>query len=196
MTDEPPTDDEPTVESLSDPETLRDRDDVAFRDEETVLGPGEYEDVRERVERVAGLVLAGVVDDEGRTLLVNREGCSRGWMLPGSVVAPGDDWAAAGRRAVERMTGVTVAVHGPAAVRRTVYRPAEGEAVAESQSTASPDGKHPVSNDVVWRASPTGGGTLPDAPVVDGDEWDAGWFDDLPQDVDAADEDDVRLFVD
>lgn len=195
MTSHAPTDDTSTVESLTDPETLRDREGVAFREEETVLDPAEYEDVRERVENVAGLVLVGVTDDERRTLLVNRDGCTRGWMLPGGVVSPDENWVAAGRRAVERLTGVAVEIHGPAEARRTVYRPAEG--TPQGRATPQGDDDRCVTHDVVWHGSPAGDATLPDAPVsVDGDEWDVEWFHDLPHDVDAADEADVRLFVD
>jgi hypothetical protein len=184
MTDDPPTDDEPTVESLTDPETLRGREDVEFVEEEFVLGREEYEEVRERMATWTSHAVVGIIDDDGATLLANDG--SHGWTLPAFPVESGDDYATAVQDGVEELTGVAVEVDGVERARRVDYRFEDGEPVATLYQ-------------VVFRAAPV---AREDVTVgADGGvgDPDVEWFDDVPEtDVEEGSgaEADVRLFVD
>ncbi|EMA35838.1 hypothetical protein [Halococcus hamelinensis] len=57
------------MDGLTEPETLRDRDDVEFVD----APPAEHEDHFERYESIAGVVVAGVTDDRGRLLVLEHD---------------------------------------------------------------------------------------------------------------------------
>jgi ADP-ribose pyrophosphatase YjhB (NUDIX family) len=152
--------------SLLDPERLRERTDVLFREETRVVNdPAAFNGH----ETWAGTVSVGVVDD-GDVLLVNAP---EGWTLPTSPVKAGDDWAAVARRWVAQKTGLAVDIERPVRVRRTSYRLA-------GSSTRQTTGY-----DVVFRASALDEETPMDylnarRATEDGDEWADDWFDRVP----------------
>lgn len=170
------------LDSLTDPESLRDRDDVPFVAETSVHDDADHCSVG-----IEGRAVVGVTDADGRLLLAIHEDASVA-MLPHGPVESGDDWTAVGRRAVEEMTGVAVEIDEPELVRDFDHF-VEGD-----------DERHTTSYNVVFRASPVAGGSGADDPgVPENDDWDAAWFDEFPEDlsdVGGSVEDDVRLFLD
>jgi hypothetical protein len=172
-----------TVESITDPESLRDRDDVRFTEETAVLDREMYESVRGQSETDDGAALVGVTNDDGEVLLKNT--CT-GWLAPGANVAPGDDWTTAARREAESWLAVAVELDAVEHVRRIDHR-VEGE-----------DTQDRVDDPfylVFFRASLAPGET---APVDSGDEDapDVAWFDEVPAGVDEDLEEDVAVFFD
>ena len=175
------TDDAAPTESLTDPESLREREDVAFVEETSVHDDEDHCSVG-----IDGRAVVGVTNDDGEVLLAVHEESSIA-MLPHGPVEPGNDWGTVGRRAVEEMTGVAVELDGPELVRDFDHF-VEGD-----------DERHTTSHNVVFRASPAGDETATDPGVAGNDDWDAGWFDEFPEDLSAVEgpvEDDVRLFLD
>lgn len=170
---------------LLDPEQLRDRTDVLFSEETRVVNDrGAFNGHESWV----GTVTVGVVNADGGVLLVNAP---RGWTLPTSPVRNGDDWAAVARRWVAQKTGVAVSLQRPERVTRTSYRLA-GSAHRQTRGY-----------DVVFRAEPVDEETPMDhlnakRASEDGDEWDARWFDHVPEGVEDDDDvvSDIEWFVD
>ena len=169
--------------SLLDPEQLRDRTDVLFREETQVVN-----DVAafNGHETWVGTVAVGVLDDDGRVLLLNAP---QGWALPASPVKAGDDWAAVARRWVAQKTGLAVDIERPERVSRTSYRLA-------GSSTRQTTGY-----DVVFRAAPLDEETPMDhlnakRATEAGEEWADAWFDSVPEGVaEDAFRADVEAFV-
>lgn len=179
--DAPPADDVPPTESLSDPESLRERDDVPFREETSVHDDEDHCSVG-----IEGRAVVGVTNDDGEVLLTVNEAIPVA-LLPHEPVESGDDWAAAARRAVEGVTDLTVRLDGVELVRDLDHF-VEGN-----------DEIHTTTHNVVFRASPVETGA-DDFGFPDDCDWSADWFDEFPEDrtddVGGPVEDDVRLFVD
>jgi len=196
-----------TVESITDPESLRDRDDVRFTEETAVLDRETYESVRGQSEVGDGAALVGITNDDGEVLL--KDTCT-GWLPPGGNVAPDGDWAAVARQQAESWTGVAVELDAIERVRRIDRRlegadpsetpalpfhvvyfrasPAAGEAVAgDSAPDGSDDSASGESDD---SASDDGDG--PDENDEDAPE--VQWFGEVPEGVDQNHEDDVGVF--
>lgn len=177
-----PTYDGFSKESLLDPATLRERTDVVFREDTTVVNDRDEFNGRETW---AGSVAVGVVDED-EVLLVNGPD---GWTLPVSPVKAGDDWAAVARRWVAQKTGQAVAIDAPTVVRRTNYR------------LAGSGTRQTTGYNLVFRARPVDATTPMDylhakRANEDGDEWTAEWFERPPADL--ADDEfraDVEWFV-
>ena len=167
------------MESLFDPEDLRDSEDVTFHEETHVVDREEFEATYEDLE---SHVAVGVTNDEGEVLLMNDG--SHGWTLTAVAVEPGEDWTAAGRRGVEQLTGVAVELDRPERVRRIDFRP-EGD-----------DERRTSMYNVVFRASPVEGRPVADDPdLADESVEDVGWFDEVPAEQEGDVADDIRLFV-
>ena len=163
------------MDALTDPETLRQREDVAFVD----APPEDHQNHFEVYESIAGMAIAGVTDGDGRLLLLEHEQAA----LPAlsyTRVDPGEDFVAAARDVVVAGTGIEARIDEPLRVRRCTYR--------------SEHGAETTGYDVVFGASPVGDGD-PDA----GHDWTAAWRDpesvDLPDDEDNDVSNDIRLFL-
>lgn len=131
-----------------------------------------------------GRSILGVTDDDGRLLLVvDPDG--RNLVLPNAKIAPGDDWAVAGRERVEAMAGIDVTLDGVALVRRVEHE-TEGVETAPTSTT----------HHVLFEASAD-----PDATfdgLCDDNDWELGWYDEVPFEFDDGDTGalaDVRLFL-
>lgn len=147
-----------------DPATLRDREDVTYR-ERTYT----HEDADHCAADAVGRVVVGVTDDAGALLAtVDDEGDHA--VLPNCVVDGDDEWAAVARETAARVAGTEVALEAVEAVRRVEHVLAD-----------DPE-PHAVTHQVVFAASPVG---EPDAGVPD-DEWTAGWHASMPVDLDAG----------
>jgi len=176
MPDEPTPNaaDAPTV---SDPDALRDREDVAFREETRV-----HDDRDHCAAAGEDRVAVGVTDEDGAVLAIVTDDETRA-ILPNGTVESDADWAAAGRERVEHLTDLRVEIDGPERVRR-VEHVVDGE-----------EDPHATSYEVVFAASPAD--PPADRRISDGCDWRAEWLDELPDAVeDGPATDDVRLFVD
>lgn len=164
--------DTPTV---TDPESLREREDVEFLEATAV-----HDDRGHCAVDSDGRAVVGVTNDEGETLLVvdyDRPFA----MLPNGTVESGDDWAEVGRQRVEHLTDLPVEIDGIERVRRVEHR------------TESEDEPHATSYQVVFAASPA----TDDLDISHGCDWRGEWCDELPVEVDSElSEADIRLFVD
>lgn len=168
--------------TFTDPEDLRDRQDVSFDD---------HTRLRENRDHCgtasAGQAVVGVRNDADELLLlVNREAGIA--LLPHGSVEPGGDWAATAREDTQGQTGIGVELDGVEAVRRVEHR-LEDE-----------DEPHATTHQVVFHGSPTGG-EIRDCKLsadAGSDAWIAGWYDGLPDGVEPPEGtpgEDLRLFV-
>lgn len=173
-----------TIESLSVPRELRERDGFSVREETRTLDSALFDHWTEK----AGVVGVGVPTDDGEVLLMNGP---HGWTLPYAETLPDDDWASVARRGVENLTGVGVEIDSVARASRV-----ENRLVGSDETRRT--------YEVVFRAQPVADDALADemaAGVSDESIPEVGWFDDVPDGAgrheDAEDEvADVRLFVD
>jgi hypothetical protein len=160
------------MDELTDPESLRGREDVAYVEND----PETNQDHYDSFESAAGTAVAGVTDDDGRLLLLEHERADYPAVCF-TVVDGGADYVAEARDIVETATGVEATLDDVLRVRRSVYRSEGGE-----ETTA---------HDVVFAASPVGDRTVdPDA----GHDWTAEWRD--PETVDVPDEADNDVLAD
>ena len=169
------------MESLTDPESLIDRDGVDFREEASV----EHQHHFELYEPIEGMVVVGVTDDEGQVLLmVHSE--EPGVVLPYAPVESGEDWVAVARRKIEEAGGFDVEIDGVERVRRKYFSP-EGD-----------DERRTMGYDVVVRASPSTDETFGESTNVDEEgDWSLEWFDEIPEDAAGGVVlDDIQLFLD
>lgn len=165
------------MDELTDPETLRQREGIEFRD----TPPEEHHDHFELYEPIAGMAIAGVTDADGRLLLLEHEDAPYP-TLPYGTVTPADDWVATTRETVTDSTGVAVTADGVRRVRHNTYR--------------SETGEETTGHDIVFAASPDGDG---DIPAESGQGWVPAWRDtatlDLPDKPGNDVLNDIRLFV-
>lgn len=171
------------MEPLLDPDSLRERADVEFR-EERISAEREGFDYFASID---GLVAVGLTNEAGGVLLMNSP---HGWRLPYGPVDEDEDWVAVGRRVGEELTGVDVTIARTERAARITHRLEDGREDDERETT---------SYDVVLRGTPVRGEPIDDAPTFDPwDELELGWFDAVPDDAywdhgDAVD--DIRLFL-
>ncbi|PSP57430.1 hypothetical protein BRC82_00300 [Halobacteriales archaeon QS_1_67_19] len=166
-----------SVQSLTDPESLRERPDVEFRETTRV-----HDDADHCAVGNDGVVAIGVTDADGKVLALRHDEGEAPVVLPNGRIESGEDWVAVGRERVEHLTDLPVEIEGPERVRK-VEHVVEGD-----------DERHTTSHEVVFRASPAGD---PDR-VTDGCDWHAAWLDEFPDDATTDDGPaaaDVRLFT-
>lgn len=169
------------MNELTDPESLREREDVEFID----APPEEHQSHFEMFKSVAGTAVAGVTDVDGRLLLVKHE-ATESLVLPFTRVEHGDDWFVVARKAVADSTDIDVTIGEPIRVRHCTYRSEAGEETTDY--------------DVVFTATPEGDRDVSDVPGVScQDDWSAAWHDPTTLDLSDNEDDDVvsdiRLFV-
>jgi hypothetical protein len=167
------------MDSLTDPDSLRTRSDVEFREEQTV----DDQDGFDYFAAIGGLVAVGVTNHAGAVLLMNSP---HGWRLPYGPVADDEDWLAAGRRLGETLTDAETAVD-------------RVERVAQVTHSTTGDDREATSYDVVLRMEPVEGEPLGTDPSFGPwKEVELEWFDAVPDDAyrdhgDAVE--DIQLFV-
>jgi hypothetical protein len=167
------------MDSLTDPDSLRTRSDVEFREEQTV----DDQEGFDYFAAIGGLVAVGVTNHAGAVLLMNSP---HGWRLPYGPVAADEDWLVAGRRLGRTLTGLDVAVDRVERVTR----------VTHSMET---NAEEATSYDVVLRMDPVDGEPVgADPSFGPWEEVELGWFDAVPDDAywqhgDAVD--DIELFL-
>lgn len=165
------------MDELTDPETLREHEDIEF----SKMPPEEHQGHFELYESIAGMAIAGVTDVDGRLLLLEHEDAPYP-TLPYGQVAPAEGWIASTQATVTDSTGVAVTVDDVRRVRHHTYRSGVGEET--------------TGYDVVVAASPDGDG---DIQAESGQEWVPTWRDtatiDLPDEPDNDVLNDIRLFM-
>lgn len=173
--------------SLTDPESIRDRDGVEYDERTYVHGDPEHCEAD-----ADGRTIVGVTDGSGRTLLLVDESESVA-LLPNEPVEPGGDWADCARRVAEATVGHPVEIDAVERVRAVRHR-VEGDGDLQTRT-----------HHVVFRASleveePAGG-----LDVEGSGDWNAGWYGAAPVDVDPEEPaspgqvdapSDIGLFVD
>lgn len=177
------TDEVSPSESLSDPETIRDREGVRFTEEEAI-----HEDQAHCNTDIEGRAVVGVTNDAGEVLLaVHKEEAVA--MLPHGEVGSGDDWAAVAREKIEITTDLACEIDGVEVVREIDHF-VEGD-----------EEPHSTTYGVVFGASLAAaaeGAHAEDPSHDENEHWDAEWFATVPENLPGGDlvEADVRLFVD
>lgn len=176
MTAQPPGDttDAGTVEAITDPESLRGRDGVAFHEDADTVD----EEAFAFVDDADDMAPVGITNDDGAVLLMRvDEDCSR--KIPSVEVGPGEEYGRAAREWVEEQAGIDVELDAVEAVWRYEAR-LEGEERAATRYF------------VVFGATPASGeGTaLADTHEAEAVEW----FEELPDD--AVEVPGTWLFVD
>lgn len=181
-----------SLDSLADPASLCDCEEIRFTDETAV-----HDDRDHCNTDIDGRAVVGVTNDAGEVLLaVHREETVA--MLPHGRVESGDDWLATARRKVEITTDLPFEIDGVEAVRE-IDHVVEGE-----------DDPHATTYGVVFRASLVADSAdaddsaddpadVADPGTDDNDHWDADWFDAVPENTPPGSglvADDIRLFVD
>lgn len=116
-----------------------------------------------------GRVVVGVTNDDGEVLLLINDEREHA-ILPNCHVEAGD-WRGVARDTVEESTGVAVDLVVPELVRVVDHR-IEGE-----------DAPRERTYHVVFAATPAGGRSAPEPNCSDPD-WSAGWYDEIPVDID------------
>ena len=169
------------MKSFRDPEALRERPGVTFCEETERVDP-DVDGVRADLAALDSHVVVGVTNDADEVLLMDDG--EHGWTLAAVPVETGDDWVAAGRRGVARLTDVSVAVDGVERVRRVDYHVGE---------EADP---HATVYTAVVRGESVSGRPVASDPTIAGDPIpDVGWFDAVPEGVAGPVADDIRQFL-
>jgi hypothetical protein len=143
------------------PAVLRERERIAY-DERTYV----HDDETYCAADAAGRAVVGVTNEHGEVLLLVA---GEHAILPNCTVDADEDWASVARETAAETAGGPVALERVRAVRRVEHR-VEGA-----------DAPHNVTFQVVVEASPDG----ETAPMVEDDDWTAGWFDEVPVPVDS-----------
>lgn len=179
------------MESFTDPASLRDSEDVPFREETRTFDEETYEALHARYQTIDGVIMYGVTDADGRVLLLGPDE----WVPPGGNVHPDEDWAAATRRTAEELTGHPVAIDRPVHVERTAFLPEEapdtGFATHVVHFRASLEDE-----DADFLDDPGVPDDLDHALYGDGSDLELAWFDDVPAAVAENHEEHVRLYFD
>ncbi|WP_226011532.1 NUDIX domain-containing protein [Halomicrobium salinisoli] len=166
------------MESLSDPEALRERDDVDVRDRTVDASREEFGRLRDHWTGLDGYVAVGVPNRDGAVPLMN---VGDGWTLPAGPVETGGDYAAAARRVVENTLGVAPGVERPERAYHSTFRG---------------DGDRFVAHTVVFRAAPVAGEPVAAEPhTVDEGAVEVDWFEEPPERIPEGPDEDVRLFL-
>ena len=169
------------MESFCDPETLRERPGVPFREETERIDP-DVEGVRADLATLDSHVVVGVTNDAGEVLLMDDG--EHGWTLAAVPVETGDDWLAAGRSGVAELTDICVTIDRAERVRRVDYH------------VGDETDPHVTVYSVVVRAAPVTGRPVAPSPIIAGEPIpDVGWFDAVPEGVDGPVADDIRQFL-
>lgn len=171
-----PAADDAAMESLTDPESIADRDGLVVREETRDVDA----ETLELFEDHDGVAAVGITRTDGAVLLWDGP---RGWTLPFAFVEPGEDWVAAAETVVAELTGVTFDIAGVEELRRVENALGDGNRVVRT-------------HELVFRAATVTDDVAAELAAfeADDDHPDVDWFEAVPADVD--NEGDVRLFLD
>ncbi|NHN43488.1 NUDIX domain-containing protein [Halorubellus sp. JP-L1] len=179
------------IGSLADPDDLRERETVACSERDRVLPAEKFDALRERYERIDGVVQVGVTNDDGAVLLVGEPP----YAPPGGNVEAGEDWVAAAERAMTTITGVDVRVDDAVAFERTAFR-SGGDADASFHADSVLFEASLVDPPAGYREDPTFADDLDHPLYGDGSEHALAWVDAVTDDVHENHRGDVDAFLD
>ena len=185
MTDEPTASDGVSIETLDDPESLRDGT-VPVEEVNRVVSAAQFEGLREHYDDIAGVVQVGITDEDGRVLLQGSPE-DGDWAPPGSPVEPGrtESRLPNGRwnHRLGSMSRPTMwcCSNGSSLVRRTARRPSpRGESRSAPPSRTSGSCGTPRSS--IIRISPEHKRTF-------------AWFDAVPEDANDNHVEHIERFI-
>jgi ADP-ribose pyrophosphatase YjhB (NUDIX family) len=153
--------------SLADPQEVRSREYIVFTTETQ-----EHETFDHCSTDIAGNAVLELRNNDDEVLvLVNAEhGIA---VAPHGDVAEGEDWAAAARREIQAVTGISIALDSI-------------DAVKEVDHVVNEDGKpHNTTYRVIFSGHPVDGEIqdCKQSAQAGSDDWRATWVDDLPEDI-------------
>jgi ADP-ribose pyrophosphatase YjhB (NUDIX family) len=162
-----PTADIDTQLSLADPQEVRSSEGVDFTTETQ-----EHETFDHCSTDIAGKTVVELGNEDGEVLLLinDEHGIA---VAPHGDVEAGDDWAAAARREIEAVTGITIALDSIDAVKAVDH-------------VVSEDGKpHRTTYRVIFSGHPVGGDIqdCKQSMEAGSDDWRAAWVDSLPEGI-------------
>lgn len=151
---------------LTDPETLRDRDDVPFHEQTDEVDAGTVDTVAE----LDDMAPVGVTDGDGQVLVARITDTCR-WKIPSAAVADDVAFAAAAREWVHQNTGLALDLGDPEAVWQlrvtdgdrsaSRYFVVYGAAVDGSPEIPTADAPDPAAETRWVRSLPEGGSEVP-----------------------------------
>jgi ADP-ribose pyrophosphatase YjhB (NUDIX family) len=175
--------------SISDPEQLRDREDVAVVEGERTFGREQFYALRRRYGAIEGVVQVGITNDEGEVLLWGNEE----WSPPGGDVEKGEEWASAARRTMEELLGVSVRIDGVERVEFTDFCLEGDEDERFRADTVFFEAS--VVDAPGFVADPTVPEDMEHKYFPDPEEVSVAWFDEVTEDVTENHAEHVRLFL-
>ncbi|MFC7074027.1 NUDIX domain-containing protein [Halovenus rubra] len=153
--------------SLADPQDVRSRENVVFATETQ-----EHETFDYCASDIAGNTVLELRNDDDKLLLLIHDGHGIA-VAPHGDVEEGEDWAAAARREIEAVTGISIALDNI-------------EAVTEVNHVVSEDGKpHRTTERIIFSGHPVDGEIqdCKQSAQAGSDDWRAAWVDGLPEDI-------------
>ncbi|WP_439026719.1 hypothetical protein [Haloarchaeobius sp. DT45] len=176
-----------TFDQFTDLQSLADEVDADYQET-----PNDHEGADHCEADYAGRAIAGIVDEDGRILLMVHEP-SGAPLMPNVKVEPREDWLPPALAEIEHLTGVAVEFAGTERIRRVDHRVEGSEEVFESTTH------------VVFRAVPAARPEARPAPRLNPDaienddvapdDFTVDWFQDVPGDESGMVEADARLFL-
>lgn len=186
MTGEPTASDGVGIETLADPESLRDGT-APVEEIDRVVPAAQFERLREHYDSVAGVVQVGITDEDGRVLLQGSPEDGE-WAPPGGPVEPGADWVAAAERTMEAQTGVDVEIHDVRLLERLRFSTEDGEETVSSWGVTF----GAAAEDEQFLRNPE----IVDHPYLPPDhEQTFAWFEAVPEDANDNHVEHIELFV-
>lgn len=166
----------------NDPATLFDHPDVSTE----VVTMETSEEHIDHAQSVRGMAIAGITRDDGDVLLVKHTDPenTHDWVLTHGPVEDDAGWAETAIDWVDGLTGIDAELDEVVHVRRNdLTRPDEDEVVA-------------TTHHVVFAGHPIGDTTPADDVRYDcDDDWDAGWYDTIPESARETESQDIALFL-
>lgn len=102
--------------SITNPEALI-KEGVPFRETARTFSDPKFTGLQKRYKTIDGIIMVGITNDQGEVLLKGPES----WGPPGGAVKPGEDWAAAARRTIQKQAGVSIMIDEPVLVERMIF---------------------------------------------------------------------------
>ena len=169
------------MEPFTDPESLRNRDEIEFQTKTEILEKSEFNASREDLNDLDNHAAIGLTNDQGEVLLQNDG--SHGWTLIACPVEEDQEWVAAVSSYTRELLGNPIQIDDIERVRRRDYR-VEGDE----------DLQISIYN-VVFRGSAIDRVAFEDGESTSDEIQQTRWFSDAPEDQPDTIQEDVRLFL-
>lgn len=109
--------DDPSLQA----ERLAEYDSAEYHVETQHVDAESFDEAKDFIERVSGLVSVAVVNNVNEILLIHHESYG-GWVLPGGVAEQGEELSEAGVREVSEETGVKTSISDPLLVIKNAFQ--------------------------------------------------------------------------